>query len=108
MTIPMPEPVAMIGSVYQLLWLGGSVAEISKRTGATVGSHLITTTQAEAYADARVREALEEALQLTSRRTMHLPHYSDFDRGYAEGRSSAAMEIRALLPPLPGPVEPTT
>lgn len=44
----------------------------------------------EAYADARVREALEEAAEIADRNN----DFSTYDA------------IRALIPPLPGPVEP--
>lgn len=58
MTIPMPEPVGVIGSAYSLLYARGeTIPQLCRRTGATIGSHLITTTQAEAYADARVAES---------------------------------------------------
>ncbi len=54
----MPESVAVIVSDYALFWAGsGPIAPICERTGAKVGSHLIATTQAEAYKDACVREA---------------------------------------------------
>jgi len=62
--VPMPEPVAVIAPAYALFWASGdTLTRICERTGAKVGSLLITTTQAEAYADARVREALEAALR---------------------------------------------
>lgn len=58
----MPEPVAEICSGHTLHWAGsGPIAPLCGRTDAKVGSLLITTTQAEAYAAARAREALEEA-----------------------------------------------
>jgi hypothetical protein len=54
MTIPMPEPVAYRSKESPYLFsLGGP--------GTDGFDGLITTTQAEAYADARVREALEQA-----------------------------------------------
>lgn len=53
----MPEPVAEVCSGHALHWAGsGPIAPLCERTGAKVGSLLISTTQAEAYADARVRE----------------------------------------------------
>lgn len=58
----MPEPVAEICSGHTLHWAGsGPIAPLCERTDAKVGSLLITTTQAEAYKDACVREALEES-----------------------------------------------
>lgn len=58
----------------------------------------------EAYATEKVREAMSAAYEKAAQRSMSMPHYSDFYRGYAEGRSHAAMEIREFIP---GPVEPT-
>lgn len=56
--VKMPEPVAEICSDYDLHWAGsGAISPLCERTGAKVGSLLITTTQAEAYADARVAES---------------------------------------------------
>lgn len=56
--VTMPEPVAWIGNTFQLLWFGArTITKISEQTGAKVGDALITTTQAEAYADARVAES---------------------------------------------------
>lgn len=64
MTIPMPEPVAFAA--------GGHPNHLCSRAqyNSMLGKNrikfdvpLITTAQAEAYADARVREALEQAEQ---------------------------------------------
>ncbi len=60
--------------------------------------HLITTDQAEAYAAAKAREALEEAASIAGEKSAALPHYSGLTRGYAEGRAAAAAAIRALIP----------
>lgn len=58
----MPEPVAVVTSVFGLCWAGtGAIAPMIERTNTKVGDPLITTTQAKTYADVRVREALEEA-----------------------------------------------
>lgn len=97
MTIPMPEPVAWRskyksepGMIGQYPW---SYVERSLRQPALNNydiEALITTTQAEAYAAARVREALEEAAEIADRNN----DFSTYDA------------IRALIPPLSGPVEP--
>jgi len=58
---------------------------------------LITTTQAEAYADARVREALEQAAKQCEGRYQPWGNLAD-DRA-ADCMSRAAGRIRALIPP---------
>ena len=96
MTIPMLEPVAYRSKDQPYLF------GLSAPTGSSERwDGLITTTQAEAYADARVREALEEAAQEVELCYSNNDSQDDFQR-----RSAAA--IRALIPPIPGPVEPTT
>jgi len=40
------------------------------------------------------RAAFERAAQIARERSAHLPHYNDFERGYAEGRGAA---YRAIL-----------
>lgn len=60
--VTMPEPVAVVCHGYDLFFVGGGpIADLVKRLGVKVGDWLITTEQAEVYAAARVREALEEA-----------------------------------------------
>lgn len=74
----------------------------------TVRHGLITTTQAEAYADARVQKALEEAAQACEARIgQHAPGMTpeDVEDCDEEARLCAAA-VRALIPPLSGPVEP--
>ena len=57
----MPEPVAEIMDGFSIFWAGADpIVHLIERTGAKIGDRLITTTQAEAYKDACVREALEE------------------------------------------------
>lgn len=90
MTIPMPEP-----DIFDGTRLDGSIA-----------SHGYSAATLEAYADAKVREALELAAQTCEnqgRATTTLDGESFY---IALGQ--AARAIRALIPPLPGPVEPTT
>lgn len=104
MTIPMPEPVAR-AKVYsrqdrrQIL-----LTEIGSKANCelTWGEHdLITTTQAEAYKDACVRDALEEAAQACEARTgQHAPGMTpeDVEDCDEEARLCAGV-IRALIPP---------
>jgi flagellar hook-associated protein FlgK len=67
--VQMPESVAEIMSGHTIHWAGnGAIAPLIERTGAKIGDRLITTTQAEAYAAAVRREALEEAAQLVDGR----------------------------------------
>lgn len=61
----MPVPVAGVGDTYTLLWAGSeTISAIHERSGVKVGSLLVTIEQAEAYAAAKVREALEEAAKV--------------------------------------------
>ena len=79
--IAMPDPVAY--AHRDILRRGNCVERIyptAKHGSESVG--LITTDQAEAYANARVREALEEAAQITD----GFDHFATCDA------------IRALLP----------
>ena len=58
---------------------------------------LITTTQAEAYANERVREALEEAESVAAYTGSAKDEQCDEDmRGYKRGRNHAATAIRSL------------
>lgn len=105
MTIPMPEPVAYRSKDQPYLF------GLSAPTGSSERwDGLITTTQAEAYADARVREALEAAAQACEARIgQHAPGMTPEDvEDCDEEARLCAGAIRALIPPLPGPVEPTT
>lgn len=63
--VKMPEPVAKVMDGYSIFWAGsGPIFPLVDRNKVKVGNLLITTTQAEAYADARVREALEGAAKI--------------------------------------------
>lgn len=93
MTIPMPEPVAFAA--------GGHPNHLCSRAqyNSMLGKNrikfdvpLITTTQAEAYADARVREALEEAATIIEKNAL------DCIPTTAVILLSQAQAIRALLP----------
>lgn len=97
--IPMPEPVAKIGNTFQLLWFGArTITEIAEQTGAKVGDVLITTTQAEAYADAVRREALEEAAQECEARIgTGCPGLNTEE--YDQEAQECAQAIRALIQP---------
>src|SRR5690606_30822418 len=84
----------------------GPIAPLCERTGATAGSLLITTTQAEAYADARVREALEEAAKICEDRAMKNeaavsadePDQASSLRSAAWQMGVCARDIGALIP----------
>ena len=75
--VTMPEPVAWVrrhpdGTLTAEFLEDAVISPTRKQSGAWMP--MITTTQAEAYADARVREALEEAAALCDRfaeRGMH-------------------------------------
>lgn len=102
--VEMPEPVAFRWRVPIVDSDGRQCGESDWKFGTEKGGlpwwtrdNLITTAQAEAYADARVREALEAAAAVAEERSAVLPHYSDFIRGYANGRKDAASAIRAAL-----------
>lgn len=77
----------------------------------TIGRGLITTDQAEAYAAAKVREALEEAIAICD--AVYEQGESEYRTScnpYFEGGCAAAesieTKIRALIPKAPGPAEP--
>ena len=92
----MPEPVAAV--------IEGIIRQ---RRGADLdeGETLITTTQAEAYADARVREALERAIEACKAYERRVEAtFIDNNRvqhatGAVVGASACADAIRALIPP---------
>lgn len=85
MTIPMPDPAA-----YFYQW------EMDKRKSPyPMGIPVLTYSEAEAYADARVREVLEDLVDTLETRQFG-------------GQDQIVSVIRNLIPPLPGPVEPTT
>lgn len=57
----LPEPVAVVCHGYELFFVGGGpIADLARRLGVKVGDRLITTTQAEAYANAKVQEMLHQ------------------------------------------------
>ena len=67
MTAKMPEPVAKVIYGFQIVWIGtGPIAPIVQRNGVKVGSRFITTEQAEAYAQARVNEVLDKAVEMAT------------------------------------------
>ena len=115
--VTMPEPTAEIRIVGNVSIF--DLTPVGKQRGLSVGQKFITTTQAEAYADARVREALEQAEAKLMEMHEHavksrVPPDEDedgwntscADRAIALGE--AGLTIRALIPQLSGPVEPTT
>lgn len=93
--VTMPEPVAIAyesadGLPAFNLTVDGA---LSLRTG----DALITTTQAEAYADARVRGALEEAAR--SCEALDNNENGDINGYYRGAARHCAARIRALIPP---------
>lgn len=89
-TIPTPEPVAFLVDWPDEPDLGHYFAEEQASTGRS--RPLITTTQAEAYADARVRQALEQAAEAcTSTMMMNSDSYCGATAHYCADR------IRALI-----------
>lgn len=60
--VTIPEPTAEIRIVGNVTIF--DLTPVGKQQGLSVGQKFITTTQAEAYADARVREALEDAAKI--------------------------------------------
>lgn len=129
-TIPMPEPVAWVSHVtLKTLSRGRSVTASPEETPWRAHG-LITTTQAEAYADARVAESqqwnpIETApkdgtwiLAINAAKNpgrQHVVHYSErWGNHYPWVTGSAPMDFVAGVthwmplpaPPLPGPVEP--
>lgn len=98
MTIPMPDPMVevdkqIVSSELQYTYLAPS-------GGMEHGTYLITTTQAEAYADARVREALERAAKIVELATQH--HHVECWGSLEEQAAS----IRELIPTDPQPGQP--
>lgn len=86
--VKMPEPVAIIINDRQRI----VNLELMEGSNPSIGrSLLITTTQAEAYADAVRREALEEAAQ-----EVELCYSNNDSQDDFQHRSAAA--IRALIP----------
>lgn len=98
MTKPkMPEPVAYVTDVFQIVWSGtGPIASMVDRHEITTGTPLITTTQAEAYKNARVREALKEAYRAAfdAWKVIH-------DREHSKNSFRMLEAIRALIPSTP-------
>lgn len=111
--VTIPEPVAKVMDGYSIFWAGsGPIFPLVDRNKVKVGSLLITTDQAEAYAAAKVREALEEAqVILTGMYTdavkARVPEGDD-EEGWnshclerALALQDAVLKIRALLPSTP-------
>lgn len=99
--VTMPEPEAFLYVNGEHRGVSLNFRDDMDLSEGTVRHALITTDQAEAYATARVRAAMSAAFEKAAQRSMRMPHYSDFERGYAEGRSHAAMEIREFIPKEP-------
>lgn len=103
MTIPMPEP-----DIFDGTRLDGSIA-----------SHGYSAATLEAYAAAKVREALERAesqiMKMHDQAVKARVHPDQAEEGWndscadrAIALGEAVLAIRSIIPPLPGPVEPTT
>jgi hypothetical protein len=98
----MPEPVAwmlacqtMGGDIgWKLSWSQSGVGICHRLSGEVHEKRLITTTQAEAYANARVREALELAADTCAGIAIPTDHNAP-DRSAAV---ECALAIRALIP----------
>lgn len=118
--VTMPEPTAWMLAVqtmggdvgWKLSWTQSGAGVCNRLSGATHEKALITTDQAEAYADARVREALEKASDLLEQAFMEelksrIPgedldeadeQFNAFHGARAFGVSRAQQIIRALIP----------
>lgn len=90
MTIPMPEPVAYRSKESPYLF--------SLRGPGTDGfDGLITTAQAEAYAAARVREALEEAASIAKQKYVRaMADRVPIDEGNEDDRNTEDFNIGQL------------
>lgn len=102
--VTMPEPVAFRWRVPIVDSDGRQCGESDWKFGTEKGGlpwwtrdNLITTTQAEAYADARVREALELAAQTCENQARASSPLDGQSFYIALGQ--AARAIRALAPP---------
>ena len=88
----MPPVSVIVENDYELRWVGAEpIAKLVERTGAKPGSVFITTDQAEAYANARVREALYDASVVADNWAML--HCDDVTAEVWAGEA-----IRALIP----------
>lgn len=66
--VAVPEPSAEIRAVAGIEIF--DLTELGKAAGLTIGTQFITTDQAEAYAAAKVREALERAVKILDEKAM--------------------------------------
>lgn len=94
--VPMPEPVAWVrrhpdGALSAEYLRNEAIEPVRKESGAWIP--MITTTQAQAYTDARVKEALEEAAAIVDANATACT--GQIRKGLL--RSNAAA-IRALIP----------
>lgn len=97
----MPEPVAKVTTEQYRDSSRVYVSNVKLLKGVPHGTELITTTQAEAYAEARVREALKcvsrevhSALHPTNIRVS----WTQYDYIREEAAHDAESAIRALMP----------
>lgn len=129
--VAMPEPVAKVMDGYSIFWAGsGPIFPLVDRNKVKVGSLLITTTQAEAYAAAKVREAQRwQPIETAPKDGTPVLLFARLESAEASTRvvgsfilgewlaQSYVGQNKAVLvpshwmplppfPPLPGPVEP--
>lgn len=97
--------VKMLGPEAKIVSFGAGLKEVSWRKGCIPeeGASLITTSQAEAYAKARVREALEKAASICEDAyEQSSAKYAVSRNPYFEGGCGAAefieQKILALIP----------
>lgn len=123
-TIPMPEPIGYFACNPETLepeWDEGCVCQdniYNQEDIGAVGRAIIFSDQAEAYADARVREILGRAesqiMKMHEQAVKARVHPDQAEEGWNESCADraialgkAVLAIRALLPPLPGPATAT-
>ncbi len=94
--VTMPEPVGKVIGRYNMHWL---VADQVKS-----GDLLITTEQAEAYAAAKVRQALEQAATIADHQ--HFGGERDDDLSWTDCAAYLATQIRALAKRVSRPGQP--
>lgn len=100
-----PEPVAEVGGVFTLYWVGsGPIAPICEKHNIKVGTKLVTESQLKQA----VRDALEEAAQFCESNQVNIAHrkgriflpFCKEGGGVHEGMDFAKA-IRALIKEIP-------
>ena len=108
MTVKMPEPIAWVrrhpdGALSAEYLEDGAIEPVRKESGAWLP--VVTTDQAQAYADAVRREALEEALAVVADEQKSLCD-DDHELGWSDCADAIYKNIRALIPPTPPTEKP--